>query len=350
MTDENIFDKYLEKDKKGGAGFFKNSRSWVIIFTSFVAIVLAVLFYKLVIIDAMSSEEIKKSIEITWIDSNWVDKKGTIVDIKIVPVVYIKIKNTGKRPLHLLDINAVFEFEESGAVFDDGMVRVFQEPLQPGQTSDKIAIKASFGYAAKAKASFMQNKEKWKKMRVKLFARTKGSGLVRIGDIYSIKQDIEGYVDGATSPIEEKKDYQDEKTRELAYSLQVVKQDSLWVDKIVMAKEVVIVPSITVQVKNVGKKSLQNLYFKGDFRFENTGEGLSEGITPGLPKTLEPGATSDPIEIKADFGYSAPSNDAFIKSTPKWKLMKVHVFVKTKETEYALLGTYSIKSKIQIYE
>ena len=48
----------------------------------------------------------------------------------------------------------------------------------------------------------------------RVLARAKGSGLVRVGDIYPIKQEIEG-LDQET---EEKKieDYSDETTRQLA--------------------------------------------------------------------------------------------------------------------------------------
>ncbi|MGE5343895.1 MAG: hypothetical protein ACM3SY_20685 [Candidatus Omnitrophota bacterium] len=350
MTDDNFFEKYLERDRKDKPTFFKSSKLWIFLVTLIIGIGIGVYFFKSIFMEGMSTEEIKKAVEIVYIDSKWSEKKGTPQEVKIIPSITIKVKNIGTRPLQYVDIEAVFEFEETGQVFDDGMVRLFQKPLQPGQTSDAITIKASFGYAASSRASFFNNKEKWKKMQAKLFVRSQGSGLARVGKIYPVKQEIEGYQESSPEPQTEKKEYSDEKTRELAFSLQIIHQDSLWIDKIVTAKEIIIVPSITIRVKNIGKKTLQNIYFRGVFRYENTGEILSEGITPGLSGGLNPGATSDPIEIKGDFGYSAKSNEDFIQSHSKWRQLKVNVFAKGKDTEYALLGTYPIKSRLQVYE
>jgi hypothetical protein len=346
MTEDKLFEQYLDREKKGMAGFFKNPKSWVILVSIIVGAVLVYSFYQSVIMGGMSREEVKNSLEVVWHDTQWVDKKVTPQEIKIVPCISIKVKNVGQRPLQYVDINAVFEFEESGAVFDDGMARLFKEPLNPGETSEKIVIKSSYGYSASSRGAFMENKDKWKKMQAKLFARAKGSGLVRIGGLYPIKQEIEGIeknIDLAQAQIQ----YANEDTRELAQSIQVVYNDSMWVDRVVTAKEVIIVPSITIEIKNIGKKPVQPLYFKGIFKYEDTGEVLSEGLTPAPKDELAPEQTSKPIQIKADFGYSASSKEAFVKSMGKWRQLKVNVYVKNRESDYALLGIYPISKKIQ---
>jgi hypothetical protein len=347
MTNEKIFEEYLENGKDGGDGFFKNPRTWVLLVIVIAAILLLVYFYKLVIVEGMSRDEIKNSIEIAWTDTRWVDQKITPQEVKIVPSISLRIKNVGKRALQYIDINAVFEFVESGTVFDEGLARVLKEPLQPGETSEKVFVQSSLGYTASSREAFMKNKDKWKKMQAKIYARGKGSGLVRIGDVYPVKQEIEGYEEELQSTGEERKEYQNEHTRELAYSIRVVKQDSLWVDKVVTAQEVIIVPSITVEIKNVGQKPLQYIYFRGVFQYEDTGEVMSEGLAPALENALEPGETSDPIQIKADYGYAASSKEAFFKNPGKWKKLKVDLYAKSKESDYALLGIYSINQKIQ---
>jgi hypothetical protein len=348
MTGDKIFEEYLEKKPGGIAGFPKKGKTWVIIISIVAAVILAVIFFKS-LSDTMSSEEVKKSVEIAWYDTLWVDKGVTPQEVTIVPAVKVKIKNVGKRPLKYMDIAAVFEFVESGTVHSDGMARVLtREPLMPGETSEEILVKSLYGYSASSRAAFMQNKEEWKKMQVKLFVRARGSGLVPVGEIYAVKQVIEGF-DGTGAPGDQmSRDYQDEATRELAYSIRIVEQDSLWVDKVAAADQVIIVPSITVEIKNVGEKPLQYLYFKGVFKYGDTGEILSEGITAALKTPLAPGAASEPIEIKSDFGYTASSKEAFFKGTEqRWKLLKVDLYAKSKESQYALLGIFPIKQKIQ---
>ncbi len=349
MTDDKLFAEYSEKKPGGVSGFFKNPKSWVIVIMAAAALILAVA-YIINLSAGMTAKEVKNSIEVAEYDTLWVDKEITPQEVKIVPAIRFKIKNTGRRPLQFVDIEAVFSFVETGNVHSDGMASILKEkPLQPGEISEVVFIKSLYGYSATSRAAFMQNKEEWKPMEVKLFARAKGSGLVRVGDVYPVKQVIEGY-DETVKPGEELPgDYQDEATRQLAQSLQVTEQDSQWVDKASTAKEVIIVPSITVEVKNTGQKPLQYLYFKGVFKYEDTGEILSEGITAALEDPLAPGDTSKPYQVKADFGYSASSKEAFFQGTEqRWKQLKVHLYAKSKESQqYALLGIFPIKAQIQ---
>jgi hypothetical protein len=348
MTGDNIFEEYLEEKQGGIFGFPKKGKTWIIIISMIAAVILIAIFFKS-LSESMGSEEVKNSVKIAWYDTLWVDKEVTPQEIKIVPAIKVKIKNVGKRPLQYMDIEAVFEFVESGTVHSDGMARVLtRETLMPGEISEEILIKSLYGYSASSRAAFMQNKEEWKEMQVKLFLRAKGSGLVRVGDLYPVKQVIEGFDETVQTEDQIPRDYQDEATRELAYSIRIIEQDSLWVDKMATTKQVIIVPSITVEIKNVGEKPLQYLYFKGVFKYGDTGEVMSEGITAALKDPLAPGATCEPIEIKSDFGYSASSKEAFFKGAQqRWKLLKVDLYAKSKESQYALLGIFPIKQKIQ---
>jgi len=347
MTGDNLFEEYLEKKEGGVSGFFKNPKSWITLISVVVGIILAVLFFISTVLGGMSGEEVKNSVKIVSYDTKWVDKKITPQEVKIVPSISLKIKNIGQRPLQYMDIEAVFEFEESGAVFSDGLARILKEPLPPGEVSEEIFIKSLYGYSASSRAAFMKNKKKWKKVQAKIFARAKGSPLVRIGELFPIKQVIEGYGDGLEAEESGQREYQKESTRELAHSIQIIDHDSMWVDKVATAKEVIIVPSITIDVKNVGQKSLQYIYFRGVFKYEDTGEIMSEGLTPALQDPLAPGKTSEEILIKADFGYAASSKEAFFKNIQKWQQLKVNLYAKSKESDYALLGIFPIKKKIQ---
>lgn len=344
MSENKLFEEYLDEKKKG---FLKTPKGWMILTVSIIAVILAILFYKTAVLDVMSAEELKNSVQILDIDTEWVDKDATPQEIKIVPSIRLKVKNIGQRDLQYMDISAVFITEEDGNTFSEGWINLFKEPLEPGKISGEIHIRADYGYSATSKAAFMQNKEEWKKLQVRLFARAKGSSLVRIGEIIPVKQVIAGY-DEASTPVDKPVEYSDEATVKLAHSIQIVNQDSLWVDKKAPAgSEVIIVPSITIEIKNMGDMPLKDLVFRGEFRYDDTGEVLSEGLAPGLSDTLEPGQTSKSINIKAEFGYSASSKEAFFNNNQKWKRLKVRVYVKGSDTQYALLGTYPIKQKIQ---
>jgi hypothetical protein len=347
MSDNNLFEEYMEEKPKGVSSLLKTPKGWLILFTAVLIAVLAALFYKSAVLDTMSGEEVRESIKVTQIEALWMDKEVTPQEVKIVPAVRMKIQNVGKSSLQYMDIQAVFVLEEDGIAFSDGMVRIFREPLEPQAISDEIVIKALFGYTATSKAAFLDNKKEWKKVQAKVFVRAKGSELVRISEIIPVKQVIDGFnpetVTADGKPIE----YQDEATAKLAHSLQIVQQDSLWVDKIETAKEVIIVPSVSISVKNMSEAPLKDLVFKGVFIYEETGEILSEGISPAIRKPLPAGETSKLITMRADFGYSATSKEAFFKNNQKWKQLKVKVYTKSTNTGYALLGTYPIKQKIE---
>lgn len=341
MTDNNFIDKYVNKEK---TSFFSNSKSWLFLVVIIVAIVLAIVFYKTVIVGIMSPDELQKSIQIVWHETKWVEKESIPQEVKIVPCISFKIKNTGDAPLQYVDMEAVFDFEETGTNHSDGVVSILDEPLKPGDISDVITIQSMFGYAATSKAAFMKNKSEWKKMVAKIFARSRGSGLVRIGNIFPINQVIEGYKEDEP---EEAREYKSESTKELARSLQALTPEAQWIPKIVTDKEAIIVPYISFTLKNTGEKPFQYLIFKAVFRFVETGEVLSEGIVPALSEPLLPGVTGNEITVKADFGYSATSIDAFYYNLQGWKNLKVNLFARTKESEYALLGTFTVKKAIK---
>ena len=332
---ETIFKEYLE-EKKGFSHFIKQPKSWLILFGALVGIVLLALFFKSIVLDIMSKEEVAKSIEVVEYDTIWVVKESTPYDVKIVPSITFKIKNTGKKPLQHVSFAGRFEYEETGQLFKDGSAHACREPLLPGEVSDEIIVKGEFGYSGRSKASIKKNKE-WKKVRVKLFARTQGSGMVRVGDIYSVKHEIEGF----SGTIDEKS------FEKIGKSLQLFAVDSIWVDRIRSSKRSIIVPTITFRVKNVGDEPIKDIIFKGEFFFQDNEEKLSDGVTPALEKALGPGETSKDVTIKSELGYEAASKADFIKNGQNWRKVKVRVFAKQIDIEYVLLGIYPIRQEIE---
>ena len=171
--------------------FYKQPKFWASIFTIVIGIILILLFYKTVIKETMSDQEVAKSIQIVWHDSIWVDKKGKPDEAVIVPSFTFKIKNTGSRPLQHVNFNCIFIFEESGENLTDGYVTAVKEPLPPGQISGEIYVRGFFGYTASSKPAFIKNMVNWKNIKVKIYGKTKNSGQVLLG-IFPISKKIAG--------------------------------------------------------------------------------------------------------------------------------------------------------------
>lgn len=326
-------------------GKLKKPKFWLSVFMVVAGIFLLVTFYRSVIKDSMSPEEVMQSIEVVWYDTKWVDKEISPYEVKIVPAIVFKIKNTGKRTLQFVNFEGIFEFEENGKAHSDGFTQALKNPLAPGETSKEIFVKSFFGYSASSKDAFLRSKKEWKKMRAKIFASTRGSGLTPIGGPYPVKQVIEG-VEGDFT-MDEGDSKMTSSAEWVAKSMEVVWQDSKWLDKEVTKERVIVVPSIRVKVKNNSDKPIRYVYFKGQFLFIEKGEEIGEGITFAFKKPLSPGETSDEILIRSDFGYSASSKESFFKDLRDWKKVKVKLYAKIQRSDYALLGIYPIKQVME---
>jgi len=187
MNESNeLFKEITQKNE-----FYKQPKFWASLITIVIGLILILIFYKTVIKETMSEEEVAKSIQIVWHDSLWVDKKGKPDEATIVPSFTFKIKNTGSRPLQHINFNCIFVFEESGENLTDGYVTAVKEPLPPGQISKEIYVKGFFGYTASSKPAFIKNMPNWKNIKVKIYGKTKNSGQVLLG-IFPIAKKIAG--------------------------------------------------------------------------------------------------------------------------------------------------------------
>jgi hypothetical protein len=183
---DELFKEITEK-----VPFYKQAKFWASLLVVAIGMALVLLFYKTVIQDTMTDKEVAESIQIVWHDSIWVDKKVRPDEAIIVPAFTFKIKNTGRRPLQYVGFNCIFIFEESGENLTDGYVETIKKPLLPGQVSEEIFVKGFFGYRATSKAAFVKNMANWKKIKMKIYAKTKNSGQVLLG-VFPIQKKIAG--------------------------------------------------------------------------------------------------------------------------------------------------------------
>jgi len=187
MDEKNVLFKEITQKTP----FYQQPKFWASLITVVIGVFLILVFYKTVVKETMTEEEVAKSIQVVWHDSIWIDKKGKPDEAVIVPSFTFKIKNTGTRPLQHVNFNCIFVFAEGGENLTDGYVTAIKEPLPPGETSAEIFVKGFFGYTASSKPAFIKNMANWKDVKVKIYGKTKNSGQVLLG-IFPIAKKIAG--------------------------------------------------------------------------------------------------------------------------------------------------------------
>jgi len=342
-NNDPIFDEYLKK-RKTITELLKTPRFWTVLVGISAALFLAFQYF-LTVRQSLSVEELKASIDVLSTESMWVNKEVTPYGVTIVPAIRLKVRNIGEKPLRHVKFVGIFSFQENGEQMSDGFTPVFSTPLQPGETSEEILVRAFNGYKAKSKTSFIENKQGWKKIQVKLFART-NAGFAELG-VYPIAQKIEGLEMEApetqAAPEADTAHIDDALMR----SLLLVGNKSSWIYKQVTDEEIVIVPAVAVEVKNVGGMPLHHVSFKADFEEVGTGRLFSRGVTLALQDPLSPGLTSGWILVDAEYGYTATSVKDLEGSKAVMKDLKVRLFAKTKESGDVLLGVFPVERVVR---
>jgi hypothetical protein len=153
---------------------------------------------------SMSTEELKKSLEVVDLQTKWVSKEYRAWPPKLVlvPVISFRVKNISDKPLTYINFNAIFRFQGESKDLGSGfLAAIRKEPIMPGQTSDVITLKSNFGVEGKTVQSF-ENNPYWKTVTVKLFARSKGSDYVLLGE-YEVSKTIDFKPDEAVTPVTE---------------------------------------------------------------------------------------------------------------------------------------------------
>lgn len=133
---------------------------------------------------SMSTDELKKTIEIIDVETKWVSKyyQPWPPRLLLVPVLSFRVKNIGVEPLTYVNFNAIFKFKgDPENLGDNFLAAVRGKAIPAGDVSDVITLKSNFGVEGKSVES-IRNNPQWKPVGVRLFARSKGSQFVLIGE------------------------------------------------------------------------------------------------------------------------------------------------------------------------
>lgn len=189
---EEILDEYIKK-------FWQNSKFWLGVALLLILAVFAVVYKITVVNTAVSPAELKASIELFDISSQWVvhdkvdeeDFKGII----LVPEVSFRIRNVGKKDLSYVFLLGVFRFMDTGKVIGEGYQMVLRRALPPNGESSRITLTAGFGYRATSAAAFEKYKQDWRNSFCDIFVKSHNSGLTPLKTFYISRriagQDIE---------------------------------------------------------------------------------------------------------------------------------------------------------------
>ena len=137
-------------------------------------------------------------------------------------------------------------------------------------------------------------------------------------------------------------------TVDLTKGLQVTIANSGWYDLGIVNGQNKLVPMVTFTLHNTSDQKLVTLQINALFRrvTENTEWG-SGFVTVVGSQGLAPGATTDPVTIKSQLGYtgSEQSRQEMLQNT-HFVDAKVELFGKYGSTQWVLLGTYPITRQL----
>ncbi len=139
---------------------------------------------------------------------------------------------------------------------------------------------------------------------------------------------------------------------ELEASVEILDIDTRWEEKYYQPwpPKLILVPAISFKIKNVGEKPLQYVYCNGIFKLEDENENLGDNFVAGIRgEPVNPGETSETISLQSFQGVEG-QNLAHFKDNPAWKTAEVKLFVKSKGSQYVLVGEYKVSRRINFTE
>jgi len=148
------------------------------------AVIVVIIVDKVGLIKTMSHEDLESAIEVVDVETKWVDKyyQPWPPRLVLVPAISFRIKNLSDEPLRYINFNAIFRFKDDFENLGDNfMAAIRDNPIPPGETSDIILLKSNYGVEGKSLATFASNPQ-WKLVIVKLFAQSKGSQFIPLGE------------------------------------------------------------------------------------------------------------------------------------------------------------------------
>ena len=135
-------------------------------------------------------------------------------------------------------------------------------------------------------------------------------------------------------------------TVDLTKGLEVAVTSTGWYDLGIVNGQNKLVPTVTFTLKNVSNQKLVALQINALFRRETENTEWGNGFVTAA-KSLAPGATTEPITIKSQLGYtgSDQSRQEMLQNT-HFVDAKVELSAKYGSTQWVRLGAYPITRQV----
>ena len=135
-----------------------------------------------------------------------------------------------------------------------------------------------------------------------------------------------------------------DKPIDLTKALQIEDVSSGWHDAGMVDGKNKLVPAVTFKVKNVSDRPLSVLQMNVLFRrvTEETTEWGSGFVTVAGSSGLKPGATSDPLTVTSQLGYTGTEARAEMMKNSQFVDAKVQLFAKYAATQWVKIGEYPV--------
>jgi hypothetical protein len=135
-----------------------------------------------------------------------------------------------------------------------------------------------------------------------------------------------------------------QKPIDLTKALQVEEVSSGWHDAGMVEGKNKLVPTITFKIKNVSDQPLSVLQMNVLFRrvTEETTEWGSGFVTVAGSSGLKAGATSDPLTVTSQLGYTGTEARAEMMKNSQFIDAKVQLFAKYASTQWVKIGEYPV--------
>lgn len=189
--EESFLDDYITQKRFG-------SKFWMKIVVLLFLVLFAFLFKTTVLDNKVEPEDLRSSIKIFDINSQWVIKEEVdepdFKGIVLVPEISFRIRNVGDMDLQHVLLVGVFRFLYASKPIGEGYRMLFHDPLTPGRESEKIVVTSPFGYRATSAQAVDKNQKDWRSSLVEIYVKSRNSGLLSI-ETYYINRKIEGIDD-----------------------------------------------------------------------------------------------------------------------------------------------------------
>jgi hypothetical protein len=134
----------------------------------------------------------------------------------------------------------------------------------------------------------------------------------------------------------------------LATAVQVEQITTGWADTGMVDGKQKIVPTATFTLKNVSNDNLGLVQVNAVFRQVNDPKEWSSHFVPTADSELAAGASTGPITVKGEKGYTSDDPPAAILSNSNFVDAKVELFVRSGSSGWTKLGDYPIDRKLVV--